>query len=245
MLAGLRSDQPAALGIVELDELPAYEEKEILSALSVSAWTKWIQAGDGNVVLSEIGEYCRHIKNGKQGEVLALKQIHYLFTKSFFTAVEQSGLNTKGLFDEKFTYEEYMRAFSSGTELRSSLEKCVARYNELAGMSPENRLEKACQYIKDHISKNVSRAEVASYVYLNEEYFSRFFRKETGYTFKEYVMLEKMKYAKRLLATTNFSIGIIGSKVGYDNFSYFSKVFGNAEGMSPQEYRNRYGSRSE
>lgn len=93
------------------------------------------------------------------------------------------------------------------------------------------------KYIRDNISRSVSRAEVAEYLNFNEEYFSRLFKKYNGDTFKAYEMKERIREAKKLLQYSNFSINIIASKVGYDNFSHFSKIFKQATGYTPQEYR--------
>lgn len=103
--------------------------------------------------------------------------------------------------------------------------------------SNEDCIRIAEKYIRDNISRSVSRAEVAEYLNFNEEYFSRLFKKYNGDTFKAYEMKERIREAKKLLRYSNFSINIIASKVGYDNFSHFSKVFKQATGCTPQEYR--------
>lgn len=95
----------------------------------------------------------------------------------------------------------------------------------------------AVQYIKRNLNKNISRADVADYVHLNEEYFSRLFRQQTGDTFKDYLLMEKMKEAQKLLMNSRLSVSIIASKVGYDNFSHFSKMFKKVTNQTPQEYR--------
>lgn len=103
--------------------------------------------------------------------------------------------------------------------------------------SNEDCIRIAEKYIRDNISRSVSRAEVAEYLNFNEEYFSRLFKKYNGDTFKAYEMKERIREAKKLLQYSNFSINIIASKVGYDNFSHFSKIFKQATGYTPQEYR--------
>lgn len=95
----------------------------------------------------------------------------------------------------------------------------------------------AMEYVKRNINKNILRSDVAEYVHLNEEYFSRVFKANTGVTFKDYVLIEKMKTAQFLLGSTKLSVGIIASKVGYDNFSHFSKMFKKITNQTPQEYR--------
>ncbi len=115
-------------------------------------------------------------------------------------------------------------------------------YPETEGVRDENdeRIRKAEEYIHTHIYKNISRAEVAEVVYLNEEYFSKLFSKYTGWTFKDYVIKEKMKVASQLLANTNLSVSVIATKTGFDNFSHFSRTFKKLTDMTPQEYRKSH-----
>lgn len=101
----------------------------------------------------------------------------------------------------------------------------------------DDAVELAKQYIAKSLNKNISRKSVAEQVHLNEEYFSRLFRQQTGLTFKDYVLTEKMNAAKKLLRDSKLSISIVASKVGYDNFSHFSKMFKKLTNQTPQEYR--------
>lgn len=102
------------------------------------------------------------------------------------------------------------------------------------------RVMKAIEYIRKNISKNISRSELAELIYLNEDYFTRVFKKQTGYTYKEYVLLEKMRKAEVLLEQTKFPISIIASKVGYDNCSHFTKMFKKITGVTPKDFRKSY-----
>lgn len=101
----------------------------------------------------------------------------------------------------------------------------------------DDAVKLAKSYIAKNLNKNISRRSVAEQVHLNEEYFSRLFRQQTGLTFKDYVLVEKMNAAKKLLRDSKLSISIIASKVGYDNFSHFSKMFKKLTNQTPQEYR--------
>lgn len=92
-------------------------------------------------------------------------------------------------------------------------------------------------YIRRNIDKDLSRAEIADAIYLNPEYLSRLFKKETGASLNDYIVTEKMRAAQSLLSDTNIPVSLIATKVGYSNFSYFSQVFKKYTGMSPVEYR--------
>jgi len=99
------------------------------------------------------------------------------------------------------------------------------------------RIREAENYIRANISRDLSRLDVAEHFHLNEDYFSRLFKKYTGYTYKDYIIKVRMSQAKKMLASSYVPVSIISSKVGYDNFSYFSKSFKKETGMTPQEYR--------
>lgn len=103
----------------------------------------------------------------------------------------------------------------------------------------DNCIGQAIAYIKEHLEENPGRTEVAEFVHMNQDYFSRIFREHTGLTFKEYLLQEKMERAKKLLKNTQLSVGIIGMKLGYDNFSHFTSSFKKYAGITPKEYREQ------
>ena len=101
-------------------------------------------------------------------------------------------------------------------------------------------VRQAKAYIARNLSRNISRGDVASEVHLTEEYFSRLFSRQTGFTFKDYLLNEKMNAAKKLLESSSLSISIVASKVGYDNYSHFSQIFKKVVGETPQDYRKNH-----
>ncbi len=98
-------------------------------------------------------------------------------------------------------------------------------------------LQRAMDYIKRNINRDLTRTEIAEAIFLSPEYLSRLFTKETGHSLSDYILTERMRAAQSLLADTNIQVSIIASKVGYTNFSYFSQVFKKHTGLSPLEYR--------
>ena len=68
---------------------------------------------------------------------------------------------------------------------------------------------------------------------------SKFIRKNTGSTFKELLLAKRMNQAAYLLSTTRLSVADIIAAVGYDNNSYFYRVFQERFGMTPKEYREQ------
>lgn len=95
----------------------------------------------------------------------------------------------------------------------------------------------AVKYIQDNLSQNMSITEIADIVHLNPQYFMRLFKKETGKPVLEFITELRLERVKQLLVETNKSITEIAISAGYDNFSYFSKLFKKYEGVTPSEYR--------
>ncbi|WP_026564251.1 response regulator [Bacillus sp. UNC41MFS5] len=109
--------------------------------------------------------------------------------------------------------------------------------NEVYNQTKRREILDAISYVSVNLEKRVSLEEVAGYLFLNQSYFSRLFKKEMGETFVEYVTKMKITRAKELLEQTTDSVGKICERLGYDNQSYFIKLFKNHVGFTPIEYR--------
>lgn len=68
---------------------------------------------------------------------------------------------------------------------------------------------------------------------------SRFIKKKTGRTFKELLVEKRLRQAEYLLANTSLPVADIARSVGYENTSYFHRIFKETFGMSPRTWRVR------
>lgn len=100
-------------------------------------------------------------------------------------------------------------------------------------------IEKAMDFIKQNISAELTREDIANYVFLTPEYLSRIFKKETGMNIPEYIVKERLKIAKELLEKSELPITIVALQAGYTNFPYFSTIFKKQTGMNPNDFRKR------
>ena len=98
-------------------------------------------------------------------------------------------------------------------------------------------LGEALKYIRENYHQNLTLESVAQQIYISPYYLSHMFREELGITFVEYLTMVRMEEAKRLLMDSSLSVVAIASQVGYEDASYFSKVFKKYVGMSPNRYR--------
>ena len=97
--------------------------------------------------------------------------------------------------------------------------------------------EEALGYIDRNFTKTIMLEDVAGHVHISTYYLSHGFKRFTGITFKEYLTKTRIKKAKKLLLTTDLSIGEIAKRVGYDDPTYFSRVFKNTEGIPPSKFK--------
>jgi len=97
---------------------------------------------------------------------------------------------------------------------------------------------KIIEYLQDHMSNEVSINEISKAVFLSPFYLSRLFKEELGITIIEYLTEIRMEKAKSLLEKTDMTIAEITNNVGYNEISYFSRLFKRRVGISPTKYRN-------
>ena len=55
----------------------------------------------------------------------------------------------------------------------------------------------------------------------------------------DYIIKKRLELAKMLLEQNKLSITMISARVGYNNYSYFTKMFKKMYGMTPREYQHR------
>ena len=80
---------------------------------------------------------------------------------------------------------------------------------------------------------------LADMVYLNPDYLARLFKKQTQTSIINYITTYRLEKAKELLHNPDIPVGTVALKVGYGNYSYFSKLFKDVVGCTPNEYRKK------
>ena len=93
------------------------------------------------------------------------------------------------------------------------------------------------KYINMNISEPISLSTISSHINLSKEYISYIFKKETGKTVTDYINERKLFIAKEMILGTNYALSYISERLGYENYSYFTKVFKKRFDISPKELR--------
>lgn len=95
-------------------------------------------------------------------------------------------------------------------------------------------------YIEENLTFSISSALISKTFNYSEKYLGRLFKKKTGFTIKEYINHRRLKMAQKMLQSSDMPITDIASKVGYNNISYFNRIFKNAFSVSPSQYRKNH-----
>ncbi len=107
---------------------------------------------------------------------------------------------------------------------------------------PQDRhIAEIVAYIAHHLDEPLSVEELGDMFHYSGDYMGRLFRRRYGMSVKQYVVEQKIAYAKRLLSTSDMPIGAAGSAVGFRDELLFRKFFKYHVGVTPKYYRERYG----
>ena len=154
-----------------------------------------------------------------------------------------SGADAQTMLMLTHDYIQIIPRIANMDELCNWLAKAMNRFMdylfEYTDVKHANVIRKAIQYIRNHYAEKITLDSVAQEVYLSPAYFSRIFRQETGETFNAYLNTVRIEQSKKLLMDKSVRLIDISLMVGFDNQSYFTKVFKKNTGMSPLQYREK------
>ena len=100
-------------------------------------------------------------------------------------------------------------------------------------------LERLKKYISLHYTEKLTLEQIANDIHANGSYLSRVYKVKTGQNLFDAINKMKLKKAKEYMAKGH-KIYEVAQLVGFDDVSYFSRVFKKYEGCSPREYEKRY-----
>ena len=121
--------------------------------------------------------------------------------------------------------------------LQEILEAFTANMFESIPDKHHDVVRKAIIYISRTFSENITLEDAANHVHLNPAYFSTMFKQSTGSSFREYLNMVRIEESKRLLANTDYGIADIAAATGFEDQSYFARVFKKYTGFTPRQYR--------
>lgn len=116
-----------------------------------------------------------------------------------------------------------------------------AATNETPGKSQDSRtldkMKRILKYLEHNYMNKISIADISDEIGLSESYFMKFFKNTMGSSFIDYLNEYRLTMASRLLLSSDSSILDIAGEVGFDNLSYFNRLFKKRFETTPSNYR--------
>lgn len=117
---------------------------------------------------------------------------------------------------------------------------CSENYKKDFDDRGNKKMADVYSYIQENYHKRVSLAKIAKVARMNKMSFSRYFKKNAGASFVEYLNKVRINKACYLLRETEYNINTISKECGFTSISNFNKTFKRVESISPREYRENY-----
>ncbi len=95
------------------------------------------------------------------------------------------------------------------------------------------------KFIENNCQNEINLQDVAKGHYIDRYYLSHQFKKVTGFSFKEYLILQRIAKAKELICHSTENITEIGLSSGFNNINHFIRIFKKYEGITPYQYRKK------
>lgn len=100
------------------------------------------------------------------------------------------------------------------------------------------RFHYVLNYIQQNLSEKITVDVLCRKAYLSRNMFFKWFREQCGISPVEYIINERVKQAKQLLADPKNSIATVSAQCGFSDVNYFIRVFKKTEGITPRLYQS-------
>lgn len=218
--------------IVALDEITHNVDNSEINI--PNSWNELLNFQQKDKLMHEIRFFLDRLQKNNQMNLQTLKKIQQDLLQMIFIYLQIRNVQA-----HKIYMDDNENSFNSVNEMYVWIDKTIDLMYEVSREDSagayDQIISKIKLYILNHLCEDIRREDIAKTVNLSLDYMARIFKNETGYTVNEYIISKKMEKAFQLLKTTNDSVSEIAQKVGYDNFSYFSKQFKKYTGYTPRE----------
>lgn len=204
----------------------------------VTFWTEQLVAGCAEEVEKEILTLLEFMGQNNQIDARALRTLHQDFLQAFYNALGANNDAWYNALSDPEIFSIYCDATTSVEHMKRFVHVAVNCFSVREEPPEQELLAKIDAYIDEHMETEVSRQDLANFVYLNVDYLNRLVRRITGSSLKEYVVRRKLDKARVLLCTTRLPVSIVASKVGYINAAHFSVAYKKQFGKTPMQTRN-------
>lgn len=111
------------------------------------------------------------------------------------------------------------------------------RFSEEKLIDMNSPITPSIHFIRQNISASISLKDLSDKACMSTTSFYRYFKRELGMSPIEFILNEKIKYAKKLLSNPNIHINEVSYASGFEDCNYFIRLFKKYEGVTPKQYQ--------
>lgn len=221
-----------------------HKQQSYIPQIPKMEWIDLMKLGLKDRLIDEINVFIRSWKEADKPLTWETLHIFYQdFLQILFYTLQIKGLDANQVFSRSILMEQPEKILVNVHSLKEWITFIVDVAMDQLHQSKESDsvVDKVKQYVKENIGVHkLTRDEIANYVFLNPDYLTRVFKKQTGMSISDYLQHERIEHAKQLLIKTDMSVSEIALDSGYSNFSYFSTLFKKITKLNPVDFRRQY-----
>ena len=135
--------------------------------------------------------------------------------------------------------------FTTLDDLSIWLSGILSSFTGLVFAVPETKhtdtIQKVMEYVNANYMKRITLNDISDHVSFSVSYLSRIFKEEKGLSLSSYINEVRIRNAKSMLLSSDIPLSSLAYCCGFDDQSYFSKVFKKLTGATPGKYREKRG----
>lgn len=193
-----------------------------------------------NTLLKALGMYRSEVKTQVESKEKIKKYLYNLntFLYTYFLVQYNKDLHHfSNIVQEKIEKENNIYLL---TEIGEQM--LVGYTNKFSSLLQENDhelIETALEYINKNYHKKLTLQMVANRLHISRNYLCHLFKVQTGYKFCEYINLQRVNKAKKLIEENKKTFEFISFDCGFSSQSHFSTTFKKYVGVTPNEYKKK------
>ena len=145
--------------------------------------------------------------------------------------------------DSKYIDNEFKKLKSNKKSERSvalmNILLCLSKA-KTEKFSINNQITDIINYINQNLAEKTTLETISKEFRISKYYLCHIFKETTGMSIMNYILNQRISLAKHLMMNTDASISEVAIASGFSCFSYFSRIFKEAEGLSPRAFRKKY-----
>lgn len=207
--------------------------------LVMHRWESYIRGNLCDTARTEIFQMLDEMAHTGHLDQENLLRFHREFNQMVYRILEQERGGAAQLLNDSDALRLYAEASHSLDAMKAFVDYVLdcLKSDSYDEYEQRNQMEQIEKYIQEHLEADIHRHDIAEHIHLNVDYMGRLFKKNKGISLKEYIIEQKMYMARNLLKTTMLPVSFVASRVGYSNFSYFSRIYKKVIGVSPTDER--------